>query len=103
MLFDKITDNIFRAKEILEANLKYKQSITSGIIKSIAMSQTYIKRANEEIKQTDYFNQIINCDYDFLKEDPQFIIINDFYQKAYTILDDVRQKYIFFCKKQLDI
>ena len=103
MLFDKITDDIFRAKEILEANLKYKQSITSGIIKSIAMSQTYIERANEEIKQTDYFNQIINCDYDFLKEDPQFIIINDFYQKAHTILDDVRQKYNFFCKKQLDI
>ena len=103
MLFDKITDDIFRAKEILEANLRYKQSITSGIIKSIAMSQTYIERANEEIKQTDYFNQIINCDYDFLKEDPQFIIINDFYQKAHTILDDVRQKYIFFCKKQLDI
>ena len=57
MLLDKITDDIFRAKEILEANLRYKQSLTSGIIKSIAMSQTYIERANEEIKQTDYFNQ----------------------------------------------
>ena len=103
MLLDKITDDIFRAKKALESNLKYKQTITPGIIKSIAMSQTYIERANEAIKQTDYFNQTINCDYDFLKEDPQFIIINDFYQKAHTILDDVRQKYNFFCKKQLDI
>ena len=103
MLLDKITDEIFRAKEILEANLRYKQSITPGIIKSIAASKEYIERANETIKQTDYFNQIINCDYNFLKEDPQFIIINDFYQKAHTILDDVRQKYNFFCKKQLDI
>lgn len=103
MLLDKITDDIFRAKKALESNLKYKQTITPGIIKSIAMSQTYIERANEAIKQTDYFNQTINCDYSFLKEDPQFIIINDFYQKAHTILDDVRQKYNFFCKKQLDI
>ena len=103
MLLDKITDDIFRAKKALEDNLKYKQTITPGIIKSIALSQAYIERANEAIKQTDYFNQTINYDYSFVKEDPQFILINDFYQKALVILDEVRQKYNFFCRKQLDI
>ena len=103
MLFDKITDELFPAKRILEDVMKNKQSITPEIVKKVEKAEDYIIKANNLIIKTDYFKDTINSDFLFLKEDPNFMLINAFYNDVMNVLTDVQQKYTFFGKKLLDI
>lgn len=102
-MLDKITDNLFSAKSILESVMKNKQSLSKDIMDKLTKAEKYVDVANSLIVRSDYPAQKINGNFLFLRQDISFILINDFYNMIMDVLNEIQEKYNFMCKKQLDI
>ena len=101
MSLDKITDYLFKSKTILEKVMKNKQSLNVSIFNDLRKAQYLINEANDLIKQSDYKKYYIVYNFDFLNEDMNYILIDNFYSNVMNILDNVQKSFDTLCKFQL--
>ena len=101
MSIDKITDYLFKSKTILEKVMKNKQSLNLSIFNDLRKAQYLINEANDLIKQSDYKKYYIVYNFDFLNEDMNYILIDNFYSNVMNILDNVQKSFDTLCKFQL--
>ena len=103
MSLDKITDYLFKAKTIMEKIMKNKQTLNVSIFNDLKKAQYLVNEANDLIKQTDYKKYYIVYNFDFLNEDFNYILIDNFYKSVMNILDNVQKSFDTLCKIQLGV
>lgn len=85
----------------MEKIMKNKQTLNPSIFLDLRKAQYIINEANDLIKQTNYKKYIITYNFDFLNEDPNYILIDSFYQNVMNILENVQKSLSALCKAQL--
>ena len=103
MSLDKITDYLFKAKTIMEKIMKNKQTLNVSIFNDLKKVQYLVNEANDLIKQSDYKKYYIAYNFDFLNEDFNYILIDNFYKSVMNILDNVQKSFDTLCKIQLGV
>ena len=103
MSLDKITDYLFKAKTIMEKIMKNKQTLNVSIFNDLKKAQYLVNEANDLIKQADYKKHYIAYNFDFLNEDFNYILIDNFYKSVMNILDNVQKSFDTLCKIQLGV
>ena len=103
MSMDKITDHLFKAKTIMEKIMKNKQTLNVSIFNDLKKVQYLVNEANDLIKQSDYKKYYIAYNFDFLNEDFNYILIDNFYKSVMNILDNVQKSFDTLCKIQLGV
>ena len=102
-LLDKITDNLYNAKTILEWTMKARCSIDEEVINRMIKVEGYIKISNAMIDKTEYGYTKIMKNLDFIRQDKNFIILFDFYKDVMDLLNEVNNAHKILCSKLLDL